>query len=284
MSIIPSAQYATFGRILGIYRYLLHAPQQREIRKRLEQLISPDSLVNHRNMIEEALNESIKMRLFCEDGPIVALNPSLSPDAKEPAKGDSVIKQEIARLLFDEKNSENHRLAELVAWFLTQDPAEGAPSSQEFERTLKAQGGFDHLVSGSTAYSHFSNWCCDLGLGWRFAIPKQKMLVPDPTGFLRPVLPQLLPEPGQEVPIRQIVERLASLYPVFEGGLHREQVESWRGQRSERHLSRSTAMAWLRFEQSGEVRLVKPADAEAWIFPDADQDKRYSHIVRLVKA
>lgn len=291
MSILKD-EAVSYGRLLGLYRYVLHTPGQREDRKRLEELLSPRSLVATstratRVMIEGTIDEAVKAGLLLEMGDTIALPTDLPLGLALPTEGERMLPAGLAQLFFGATSDRNHDLGHMIAWFLTQDPAEGMTNHQAFELRLRKQGILDRLPHTDVNYGHFRNWICDLGLAWRWGHKhNESLLTPDPTTFIRRLLPTLLPKPDVEVPFGEVLTELASLCPVFEGGDLRRTVEAWSDtlkRRSNRHLAVSSAMAWLRLDGEGSIKLVTRADAEAWILPDGDQDKRYTHVSRVAE-
>jgi len=289
MSILKD-EAVSYGRLLGLYRYLLHTSGQREVRKLLEELLSPRSLVatsTHatRVMIESTIDEALKAGLLVEKDGTIALPNDLLLGLASPSEGERMLPAGLAQLFFGATSGRNHDLGHMIAWFLTQDPAEGMTNHQAFERRLKKQGILDRLPHTDVNYGHFRNWICDLGLAWRWGRKhNESLLTPDPTTFIRRLIPILLPKPDVEVPLGEVLAELANLCPVFEGGDLRRTVEAWPDtlkRRSNRHLAPSSAMAWLRLDGEGSIRLLTHADAEAWALPDGDQDKRYTHVSRV---
>lgn len=287
-------ELSTFGRLRAAYRYLLQAPGQRESRDRLERLLAPWSLVlssarsanPSRAMIRDTLDEGVKAGLFQESDGVIALSPELPLGLSDPQQGDRHFSFGLSHLLFQEGATENQDLAQVIAWFLSQDPREPLKNHHAYERLLKEQGLHDRLPHTDVNFGQFKNWACDLGFTWRMGRNKDSWLIPDPTEFIKRALPEILPEADVEVPFGKVLERLAKLCPIFEGGTHRREVEAWAealARPSNQHLSRSSAMAWLRLNSLGLISLTRHADTEAWILPDGEQESRYTHLIRIAQ-
>lgn len=287
-------ELATFGRLRAAYRYLLLAPDQCEVRERLESLLAPWSLVvsgaktanPNRGMIRDTLDEGLKAGLFAEKNGVISLCPDLPMGLSNPQQGDRNLPLGLSYLLFREGAKENQDLAQVMGWFLTQDPAVPLKNHQAYELRLKDQGVHDRLPHTDVNFGQFKNWACDLGFAWRLGRNRDSLLIPDPSAFIRRTLPEIMPETDTEMPFREVLEHLAKLCPLFEGGSHRREVEHWAedfARRSNQHLSKSSAMAWLRLESAGLVKLTRHADTEAWILPDGEQDLRFTHLIRIAR-
>lgn len=79
MSVLKTS-LANPSRMQGIFRYLLYAKGQKEKREVLEQVLSPDKLVEDKSsprpMFRATLSESLKCRLLIEEDAYIAINPN----------------------------------------------------------------------------------------------------------------------------------------------------------------------------------------------------------------
>ena len=105
--------------------------------------------------------------------------------------------------------------------------------------------------------------------------------MPDPTAAIGDVLPKLFGD-ADELPIDAMMTELARIYPVFEGGVVRREVEDWSialpDQSSDKRLSITTSLALQRLQTSGRIVLIGRADAAVAIMPLGASERRISHI------
>jgi hypothetical protein len=284
MSVLKQV-FATPGRVVAVYRYLLRADGQIESRARVEKVLSPEPLLGaagSREMIRGAVAESIKMGLMIEDedGDRVRLNPDLPPAARKRETGPARIAVTLADLLL-RGNDENEDFALLLAWYLDQDVRSAPGEWEAFSDAVDQQVGGDRfgLTKNDNPYNQFDDWACFLGFAWRQAHRKTVRLTPDPTEHLRLRLPEIFGSPGTRVAAAPLAERLAEVCPVFEGGRFRREVDRRTGRRREREVSSVTAHAWFRLADEGRVRVEQSAgDADVVLFPDGDNSVRCSAV------
>jgi len=135
-------------------------------------------------------------------------------------------------------------------------------------------------ISSNTLFGQVTDWMCYLGFAWGHALGGNKIIVAEPTAYLRRNLKELFQ--GQvkaKLSIGEFVDRLAKKCPVFESGKFREQVDEKIGFRLPNHLSTSTAFALFRLEDDGYIQLIKESDADLFILPRVGNAERISHII-----
>jgi len=274
--------YATPSRVRGIYRYMLWREGQSESRDILERIMSPDTLTKEgkkSDMIHETVGECIKMGLLVEENNTVLINPNLPEAARNPLIGDSILPITLSNLFFSSGNEENHDLGRAISWYLSQNIYDAPGNWKEVEEALQAIT--DKLGLGNdTRYGQFEDWACYLGFAWCHSRKKEKMLVPDPTAYLRCRLAELF-RGKKSIVIGEAVRKLADICPVLEGGRLRKEIEKQYAQRDENYLSSSTSNAWLRLQDEGYVKLSQESDADTFIFIDGGTKRRYSEITWL---
>jgi hypothetical protein len=296
MSVL-SEVYAVPSRLLGVFRYLLHARGQSESTDTLARILAPESLPRRadgastgeeegsgREMVRKTVNEAVAMGLLAEAEGEIRLHPGLPEDARDPEVAEGVFPVTLANLLFAKERSENHDFALALAWYLTQDACDAPGTWPDVDRALREQVGGDQLgMKTSNPYHMLEDWACYLGFAWTHALGDKTVLTPDPTAHLMLRLGELLPgKPRVRHPFPEACSRLAQLCPVFEGGVFRAEVErQWRP-REQNQLSSVTALAWLRLRDEGYVELVHESDANTLILPDGDLSQTVSHVSMLV--
>lgn len=288
MSVLKTALAAP-SRMRGIFRYLLQAPKQCEKRGKLTSLLSPDKLSEGRNkgaehpMFDAALRESIKCGLLIEENEEIAINFNLPEASRHPQTGDKLLPDTLVQLFFASDNEDEEDLGRLIAWYLAQDIYDAPGTWEEVEQRVAEQRvaeSLDLKISSNSLFGQVADWMCYLGFAWGHALGANKIIVAEPTAYLRRNLKELFQgEVQAKLSIAEFVERLAKKCPVFETGKFREQVEEKIGFRLPNHLSTSTAFALFRLQDDGCIQLIKESDADLFILPSGDKEAGFSHII-----
>lgn len=296
MSVLKTS-LANPSRIQGIFKYLLHTKDQREKKEDLERILSPDKLVegksSPRPMFRDALNESLKCGLLIkeEDGLYIAINPDLPVNARNPKLGIQLLPSTLANLFFAANNEDEKDFGLNCAWYLTQDIYDAPGTWQEVEQRVSQQGVGDILkLSSDRLFDQLSDWMCYLGFAWSHTLKEgslKKILVPDPTVYIRRNLNQLFNgETGEKILLKDFIERLVINCPLFETGQLRETIEA-KMSRQPNYLSTSTSFALFRLQDEGYIKLERESDADLLILPkvnnQVDDDSRISHIIYTAK-
>jgi len=289
VSVLKQA-YAVPSRVLGVFRYLLHARGQREQRETLVKVLAPDSLGRKtdqlddgdregagKEMVEATVNECVGAGLLVETDGAVTFSPTLPAEARSPKTAESLFPVTLMRLFFDPERDTNHDLGLSIAWYLSLDAYSAPGNWPEVERAMVSSGTKDLLKLSDVRYHMLEDWLCFLGLGWTYSLG-EKRLTPDPTHHLRARLVALFPgQPRSRHPLGDIMARLAALSPVFEGGFLREQVPAAKTVDGANRLSTVTALGLLRLRDEGFIELYHESDATTLFLPDGDQDQPFSH-------
>jgi hypothetical protein len=288
MSVLKTA-LATPSRMRGIFRYLLQAPKQRENREKLTRLLSPEKLSEGRNksaehpMFDTALRESIKCELLIEENEEIAINGHLPEASRHPQTGDKLLPDTLVQLFFASDNEDEEDLGRLIAWYLAQDIYDAPGTWEEVEQRVAEQRvaeSLDLKISSNALFGQVADWMCYLGFAWGHALGGNKIIVAEPTAYLRRNLKELFQgEVQAKLSIGEFVDRLAKKCPVFESGKFREQVEEKIDFRLPNHLSTSTAFALFRLQDDDCIQLIKESDADLFILPSADNEAGFSHII-----
>lgn len=294
--------FAIPSRFRGIYRYLLHAKGQKEKREVLAKILSPDELVKDKSSPRPMFNASLKECVKCgllieeenEDYTEVAINPNLSGEARNPKTGDELLPNTLADLFFASDNKDEHDFGLVCAWYLSQDVYDPPKTWEAVEQKVAEQKVGELLkMTNNTLYGQMGYWMSYMGLLWGHALEKKRrdyaseieitrILVPDPTNYLKRNLKYLFQKSDEKILLREFIDRLAKKCPIFETGHFRETIEANIGRRQPNYLSNSTAFALLRLQNEGYIELKRESDADLMILPKAnnqvDDSSRISHI------
>jgi hypothetical protein len=215
---------ATPSRIIGIYRYLLHAKDQREKREILAKTISPDELVKDkptpRPMFDAALNECLKCGLLRkeekEEYTEIAIDYSLPEEARNPKIGDKLLPNTLADLFFASGKEDEYDFGLVCAWFLSQDVYDPPGTWEAVEQKIAEQKVGELLkMSNNTLYGQMDYWMGYMGLLWGHALGGKRFIVPDPTLYLKRNLRYLFQQSGEKILLREFIDRLAKKMPPF---------------------------------------------------------------------
>jgi hypothetical protein len=295
MSVLKNTKVSS-SRMRGIFRYLLHIKGQRQKRDVLENILSPDKLVEHlvkeetskdkktsHPMFNDTLRESVKCGLLIEENEEVAINPNLPENTRNTQLGNLLLPDTLTHLFFASNNEDEADFGRVCAWYLAQDIYDAPGNGKEVENRVSEQKVGDFLkMSSDPFFSQMDDWMRYLGFAWGHTLGGKSVTVPDPTAYIKRNL-KLLFNGEQEITIPDFINRLAKQCPLFETGKFREEVEAQIGTREPNFLSTSTAFALFRLQDEGEIQLERKSDAALIILPkvnnQVDNDGRISHII-----
>ena len=298
MSVLKTDK-AKSSRIQGIFRYLLQSERQRENKNILQNIMSPEKLVEHipenkerlkdkkisRPMFNDSLRESIKCGLLVKEDEEIAINPYLPEDARNTLLGNKLLPDTLTHLFFASNNEDEEDFGRVCAWYLAQDIYDAPGNGKEVENRVSEQKVGDFLkMSSDPFFSQMDDWMRYLGFAWGHTLGEKpvKVTVPDPTAYIKRNLKHLFNK-QQEITIQDFINRLAKQCPLFETGKFREEVEAQIGTRETNFLSTSTAFALFRLHDQGEIQLERQSDSAFMILPkvnnQVDNDGRISHII-----
>lgn len=293
MSIITTAPVVP-SRVLALYASLL-ASASGEKKQRFESLATPPSLRVRgasedgeatTTLFSSTLRESKLMGLIEEDEERIKVTEEargkgtkLDPEAR--------LRSYLAKVLFDPERSEETKqrgFMTALAWFLRRNPLEpmgfSDPPHKEIAKDLGANAGRTELTKLNT-WQNFVYWARFFGFATITGSKDSKWVVPDPTAAIGEVLPTLFGD-ADELPIEAMLAALARVYPVFEGGVVRREVEEWSiaasDSSSDKRLSIATSLALQRLSANGRLTLIGRADAAVAILPLGTSERRVSHI------
>lgn len=299
------------GRVRGLVRYLVGISSQRQKESLLKAIMSPDTLpvpwpltsedeepetevepepvLDRRaggpQMIDKVINGCERIGLIVRDGDEIVLNPELPADARLERKADARLPLSIAELVFDPNRPENLNLAHLIAWYLLQDPLNAPRNEHSVIAALRTNAVLhDYFGLMNQSYGQFEDWVVFLGFAWGGVSHERKRAIsPDPTPFLRRILPGIFAEAkASTVAAAEIVRLVAERCPVLEGGQHREYLLQLGSMREEPgYLSPVTSQAWLRLADEGYWELMQRSDAGSPVVLVDGTESRQVAAVRL---
>lgn len=291
MSVMTDAsQNASSSRMLGVYRYLVTLKGNKEDRQTLETLFSPTALLRagdenatSRGMVRGTINEALKMRFLAEfeETREIGLHPDLPAAVRKQQTGEELLPFTLASLMLTTENPANENLALVIAWYLAQNSCSAPGTWDQFEDQWKKQVGGRLFSMNDARYSQFVDWVCFLGFGWRHSLQRERIITPDPTQYLRSAVSHIFRHGRNDVLImKDFMERLSILCPVFEGGAFRTRIEAETRVEAldSNRISSVTSLGLLRLQDERVVELFKLSDADVFILPDGERIHRFSHI------
>ena len=177
-----------------------------------------------------------------------------------------------------------------LAWFLMQDPLQPVPAnsadpSETARALIEATFGSDAdlFELGSQApFMQFGYWARYLGYATHVRVSRGRTAyAPDPTDALSRLVSAQF-RAGQELLIREFVDRLAASSPVLDGGSSRVAIEQAMSSRARTDrstdVSRSLSYALLCLDDIGSIRLQSRADAPQLAVVVGDTRRSYTHV------
>ncbi|TBO29288.1 hypothetical protein EYS42_12825 [Aquabacterium lacunae] len=170
-----------------------------------------------------------------------------------------------------------------LAWFLTKNPLQPVSFSDAPQEQLRKDLGEFAAKADLGSTSSFQNllyWARYLGFATVAGDGGTRRAFPDPTRAIGTVLDQILVI-NEWIEIDVFLSRLAGIYPVLEGGVVREELESMRSAppATDDRLSIASSLALQRLVDRGSILLDTLADAKkARILDFGSTTKRVSHV------
>ncbi|MBW4599608.1 MAG: hypothetical protein KME29_08335 [Calothrix sp. FI2-JRJ7] len=286
------------SRVRGIFRYLLAVKNQKQKRDVLEQILSPDKLLERRLseeiskeekvshvMFNETLGQCVKCGLLVKEDDEIGINQNLPEPARSRESGDALLPDTLVTLLFASDNADEEDFGLACAWFLAQDIYDAPGHWEAVQTQVSNQQVGDFLrMTSNLLYDSMDNWMCYMGLAWGHKLGTKRVTVPDPTLYIRRKLKDIFnQEVGAKLLMQEFIDKLAIKCPLFETGKFRDEIEKNIGQRQPNYLSTSTAFALFRLRAEGYIEMKRESDADIMILPKAnnqvDDAGRISHII-----
>jgi len=297
MSIVTTAQ-AVPSRLLAIYA-VLFAAEQGESRERIEACATPPSLASRgadedgepsTTLFTNTLQEARRLGLVEDAGERLRLAAEARGGGKRGQPSEPYFRDYMRRTLFDPDRAIETQQAGFMlalAWFLNTNPLKPMGFGDGPQIALKVDVGDQASKTELTSlnrYQNFLYWARYLGFatffGGRDGEDTARRAVPDPTRAVADALPVIFSE-GPELPIETFLSRLATVYPVFERGIARQDYEEMRlnpppgtGHR----LSITTSLALQRLNDRHSIAMTSVADAPARVLDFGVREGRVSHV------
>lgn len=292
MSVVTSLT-AVPNRIEIIWKYLVVVGHQGVDKDDLDHLLRPPALSKRQTadedgagaMVTELLNEMRALGVIdrTSDNKLVT-----SVMAKDDA--DALLTFLEQRILSLERADQcgQGKVTRALAWFLTQDPTKPLAWGDNCSETVRQDCGQDSGAFDLTAAARFQQlvyWARYLGFAWRLelGVDKANVVFPDPTAALMRHLPAISRGNGL-TPIHEVLNRIAEVLPVLEGGTARTEVESLLPSGKRRptaQLSKSTSLALERLEAKRLIKLGQLPDATGVTLDGATGFRAVSHLTWL---
>lgn len=287
MSIVTVAE-AVPNRLFAIYSTLL-SRSSGETRERLKAQMVPPSLRGGRDnqstaVFDASLRETRAIGLVTEDNDTLIVSPSAR--AASGKGNEDAFRAYILKVLCDDELSQEtaqSNVAPAIAWLLMQDPLRPLPWSENPLPIITRQlGGGDNFDLGNASrLQTLAYWARHLGFA-RLVGAGQVYIVPDPHDAIERLLPDVF-DKDTALRASEFRKRLATLCPLLEDGVIRTRIEQQTREdivrANSQRLSRSTSIALLRLEASGEIEFEQRSDAEVGILDLGTSERRFSHVI-----
>ena len=301
MSIITTWE-AVPSRLYSLFASLADSPTG-EDRGKFEALSTPASLRNKSEeedatstaLFSNALREAVAVGLIEVADDKLRVTDRARGFIKTNKDKQQAFRQFMIDVLLDERKAaaaEQSSFMAALAWFLTKSPFKPISFKADPTSDLKADLGERAAQTGLTVIANFQNflyWARYLGfatiVGGRDSEGDRdgRYIFPDPLDAISQALPSILGDQN-EVSVEQFVSKLASIFPVFEAGLVRQQMihapdGAGTGAVGTK-LSQATSLALQRMEARQMLQLRRDADAAMVILDLGRTERRVSHIGR----
>jgi len=292
MSIVTNFQ-AVPSRLFCVYAAVAEA-ENGLLREQLEAWATPSSLSKRGGNEEEggstalfsySLNEARRLGLVEDDGDRLRVPKTTVSGGRRNADLQGEFQSRMREVLFDPQRAADAGQAGVLyalAWLLTKSPLLPLNFAEAPQNQLREDLGEFAVKAelGSTSsYQNLLYWARYLGFAVVVGDASTRRAFPDPTRAIAAVLEQVLP--NQEwIEIDFFLSRLATIYPVLEGGSVREELEAMRTTppAADDRLSISLSLALQRLADRGSISLDAIADAKARILDFGGGTKRASHV------
>lgn len=256
-------------RLHALVRLVVRLPNP--TRQQLFDLLQPAALSKTQDAANNVFLAAQHLNLIVEDdNGIVTLNPDLLPaDIEDIECFRHIVQGQLTGET--QRNHDNYLLNLFTAWYAVQDERVFTmPDTQwadQFNGELGPEHGTSAQMINTTKIHGWLTWASFLGWGYTLKKGRSSVLIPDATGRLLSILPQLTETGYEEIPFREFVARLAGACPELDGGQLFELC--WQFSRPadprglELSLMLSTGLRVL--DSTGAIKLKQYGDApEVW--------------------
>jgi hypothetical protein len=300
MSIVTTAQ-AVPSRLYSLYSSLVDNPDG-EVRERLEGWATPSSLRTRGGTDEDGetattlftntLAEAKRLGLVEEIGDRLRIPTEAREGFSRKTEHEERFRAYLTRTLFDPSRAAETQQAGFMlalAWFLTLNPMVPIGFATAPQNLLRSGLGEQYLRTELTSlnrYQNFLYWARYLGFATLFGARDQdegkdaRRVFPDPYIAIASALPTIFSF-NRELSGEAFMGRLAGIFPVFEGGSVRQEIEQMSGSSpysSDRRLSPATSLALQRLADRQRIEMITRADAPPLLLDLGGRMERVTHI------
>ena len=244
-------------------------------------LCCPPTLQHHTDGFQKGrhgpntLNRWTQLGLFHRTAGKVALHVDVAKMPREGLPEVVALSSLLRRLVFSAENNQklNGEGGELAAdftlslcWALAQDIFAMPGGAYKYISPLENEQftSAPYAFQNDTRWNGFRAWAPLLGFGWNESEAGNPILVIDATVAVRDALPTVFGK-SSELPLTDLVRRLAEVLPVLDGGRYRLAVEArmaraWSAPQ-DHEISISLSSALLRLYEEVRIRMVERSDA-----------------------
>ncbi|WP_280960183.1 protein DpdG [Aquabacterium lacunae] len=293
MSIVTNFQ-AVPNRLFCIFAAVAES-ENGLLRDQLESWATPPSLSRRgandedggtTELFSNSLAEARRLGLIEDDGERLRVPLRADTSARRKSDLEADFLSRVREVIFDPQRAAAAGQAGVLyalAWFLTKNPLQPVSFSDAPQEQLRKDLGEFAAKADLGSTSSFQNllyWARYLGFATVAGDGGTRRAFPDPTRAIGTVLDQILVI-NEWIEIDVFLSRLAGIYPVLEGGVVREELESMRSAppATDDRLSIASSLALQRLVDRGSILLDTLADAKkARILDFGSTTKRVSHV------
>ena len=173
------------------------------------------------------------------------------------------------------------RVCQALAWLLTRDPLDPLPWQGGLRSEVEDDCGSPLDLTDEARSQQFIYWARHLGFAWRLRTARgssREVVVVDPTEAVRRHLGRVA-SLVKQTPVAETLRLLAESLPLIDGGTARTEIDArLANPRRPTTVSRSLSLAFLRLEQSSELRLENLSDAPSMELDDGTTARPVSHL------
>ena len=290
MSVITS--WTAVPNRLHILYHLLDSNEKGMDRDELKGFVVPQALQRRNNeegtgstLADEVLKEAKALGLIAEVQNII----NIPQDRR--GMDDSGLREYMEMTLLTPELAEQSGqalFANILAWFLAQDPAVPIAFSSNLRQQVEEECGTEaaRILGNSSSFQNFIYWAQYLGYAWQMQVGRDRFVVPDPTSALEKLILTILNKP-MESALPKLMAAIGKRNTVLEGGSVRELVEGLlpiEKRRQTGALSRTTSLAFMRLERKKVIKLEKRADAPVFRLASWPDETPVSHVILQIRS
>jgi hypothetical protein len=294
MSIITTFP-AVPSRLFSLYAALADS-EDGELRQQLEAWATPPSLATRgggdedeggSSLFTSALQEARKLGIVEESDERLKITVEARSARKNSAERETEFRTYLSEVLFDRTRAEKAEQSAFmlaVSWLLSKNPLQSLNFSEAPQEMLKADLGIEWdktQLTNRSCYHNFLYWARYLGFATFVGFGAGRRVFPDPAPAIAERLPRIFGD-NQLLEIESFLSALSDIFPVFEGGAVRAELDAMRPHTptNDDRLSVATSLALQRLADRGALTLESVADARGRILDFGIETVRVSRIRR----